>query len=485
MMGNFDRYRAHGTELYVYLSRMRGGPTGVNVSPDKQFPELYEHPSDYHIQYARWLLGGPLPLPPGYSGLIPDIPRPSFQLRVLNLPIQGEPLTPRPPSPGNASSPGTVPVSPRTLSYFSLKNIFYAQGTAPPSLQKSLLNTPFFPEKSSAPQGEFPASVKQSSELMLPGLTQTLTQTSTPASTPASPQSRMVTVPPGTDPKETAYLGQGAMIVFNISRSPTHMADFVPPLVTLYDTTGIEPFTDAHLNRPEGDPERADPALLEIPFPAHPNPQGQPALLTVPAESLLDNIDNQPVMSCMELSEGDICNHPTYDFCEDLTHDGEAPSAVCNDCNNSSRARFEPAVVEIVMAMRVYACGPCSRAALEPNNYEGKGFRVWGFPRNAFNAHKGDTKSTSMGGPLRLTGCSCATKLLDRRLCTAHRLHHFLEMREKARSMRDFINATFGRPACPFCLDRVGNDSYGFADESGAPAPVVYACMSCYGIVLL
>ncbi|KAI1306929.1 hypothetical protein F5Y03DRAFT_132463 [Xylaria venustula] len=441
--GCFRQGTAYGTELYAYVSALGGGPSGINCPDNERYPTIYEQTPTYHIEYARWLLGGPLPMPPGYSGPIPNIPRPNIRLRVLASPLpvlQAQVYRP----PGMSLSSSAIP------------------GTSAPNLGQSL---PFQNQQQPFPSQSSPGNI------------------AAPA-TPVPPAA-LVRIPPGVSQDEITRLGQGETTIFNLSESLIYSINRTSRPTILYNTNEIEMVTDAHLNYPVGHPERADVSLLVRPQPNHPNSEGRASLLSLPDDSTLA-IQNPSHDPCMAWKAGGQCSRPTFANCEGLAHDHGSPLAVCGECNISSRARFEPELTAIARQMRAYACAPCSHLARDPDTFEDKGFRVWGFPGNAFDAHQGGNKSSSMGTPRRLTGCSCADKLLDRHLCTPHRLHHFLEMREKVRSMRRYITAVFGRQACPFCLNRVGIDSYGFRDEQDYPIPdVVYACLSCNGIVVL
>ncbi|KAI1430299.1 hypothetical protein F5Y12DRAFT_15744 [Xylaria sp. FL1777] len=446
--GTFKRGVGYGTELYAYISTLLGGgPTGVNCHPDERYPNPYDQPPTYHIDYVRWLNGGPIPMPPGYSGPIPDIPRPNLKLRILSLPL------PVQRSPNPASLPARTPAS--------------LPAPSPAPLLAPILAQPFQP---------LPAWVTaQAPNLDL-------------AAVPSQVISRPVIIPPDVDQNEIAYLGQGATTIFNLvpdlNLATILNALFVPPVLTLYDTTGSEPVTMAHLTFPPDHPEYADLSLLVIPPPDHPNPAGIPSFLTVLEEAVSDS-QLSTVGNCMEQKGPDRCGKVTLAVCEDMAHDKISPFPLCGECINNSKVRFEPALANIARELRAYACGPCAAAAQDPNSFEGKGFRVWGFPQNAFDGHQDIGKSTGMGLPLRLTGCNCATKLLDRRLCTAHRLEHFLDMRAKAQRMRQYVTSLFGRRACPFCLSRVGVDARNFSDEQGIPFPnLMYTCMACFGVVL-
>ncbi|KAI0525856.1 hypothetical protein F5B22DRAFT_256688 [Xylaria bambusicola] len=92
--GVFRRGTGLGTELYAYLSLGKPG------QEPQIFDSKYSQPPDYHIQYVRWLEGGPVPVPPGYTGPPLNPPRPKLSLRILNLPLpSASPRVVAPPNP--------------------------------------------------------------------------------------------------------------------------------------------------------------------------------------------------------------------------------------------------------------------------------------------------------------------------------------------------------------------------------------------------
>ncbi|KAI3342073.1 hypothetical protein F4824DRAFT_495953 [Ustulina deusta] len=475
--GTVPRGAAFGVELYGYLSLMGGGPTGVNCDENERFPREYDQPGDYHIQYVRWVQGGPVPLPPGYSGPIPNPPRPNLQLRILNLPL---PHQPPPRLSSRAAALARVirappPHRPRrsTRTAARARAIMAPPPPPPPSV-------PAQPSQSSMPPAPTPTQPSQLS----PTSAILLSPTSIPAAAPDQFVTRPVVIPPGVGQDEILHLSGGAT---TISHLPPQLM-VVPsrgPTAILYDASAIQnPIASENTNLPNGHPERADVSLTIEPRPPHPNPEGTPSLQTVPDSNQIDyGIRRKPTW-CIEYRGTGPCHRPTLDVCEDLTHGDSLP--VCIDCDTSSRARFEPAFANISRGLRAYACGSCSEiAAQNPSHFLGKRFRVWGLPGNAFDADVGANRSISMGPPVRMTGCDCATKLLDRTLCTPHRLEHFLDIRAKAQAMRHYVASIFGRMPCPFCLNRVGVDAYSFVDEQDIPFPdIMYTCLSCLGVVV-
>ncbi|KAI0106187.1 hypothetical protein GGR51DRAFT_174943, partial [Nemania sp. FL0031] len=194
------------------------------------------------------------------------------------------------------------------------------------------------------------------------------------------------------------------------------------------------------------------------------------------------------------------CSKPCSEVCIDLSHDSALP--ICADCDNRSKEAIGQAMTLIAPSLRAYACSSCAvQAATDLRVYGGKRFNVWGLPPNAFAPNPKSPEdlepSRSKGQPLPVTGCSCYTKIVDRRLCTPHRVEHFLDLRFKAESMREYVLQRRGRIVCPLCQKRAGADAHKFVDDDGEkPGPlsqktytphknICYVCMGCSGIVVL
>ncbi|KAI8956157.1 hypothetical protein F4801DRAFT_4311 [Xylaria longipes] len=418
----FPRGTAFGCELYPYISAMKGGPDGINSIA--KYNGLIDQPGDFHLQYINWINGGPLPFPDGHALPTRIPPRPVLTLRSLPIAL------PSPRVPGRG-----LPRVSRHPRKDSTKQLI---------------------------QSTRPVFIPLNDRQLLGGL--------------AGPQ--------------------GDATIMNVATQPLQAPPSPGPTVTLFETDN--PIIPANLSLPVGHPERINQALLAFfPQPPHPNPTNTPALQTVPALRQPQGQPGvQPLPPCMELKIGqdgvkNLCRQPSIGVCLDVSHGN--PPLVCDECNVASRTIIMQALAPIAQLMRAYACSDCAiRAASDPGQFRGGRFNVWGLPPNAFDDPVGlpqpradPNPSRSLGQPLRITGCSCALKLIDPILCTPHRLHHFLEVRNMADSMRNFVLRTFGRMVCPFCLVRSGADAYNFVDEQGVPHPVVaYSCMACLGIIV-
>ncbi|KAI2635143.1 hypothetical protein GGS21DRAFT_95898 [Xylaria nigripes] len=469
--GTFTRGAGHGTELYTYVSIMGGGLNGLQ-DPVK-FNAVYDQPADIHLQYIQWLEGGPLPVPPGYAQPYETPPRPDIRLRALPFPLPVMSAQ----SPGQARTPAQAhtPAGP-------------AQQPVEQPVEQ-LMQQPIVPQPI-VPQPFQPATpidiLDAGEELADPGITSNMQDYENAWSTakinasngqvidlaklrvslrealfsgiPAKqsiaaqpylnlneklPEARPVVIPHGVDENEVALLGLGARTIFNLGQD----LQFPPspaPTGRIFDIVGVNDIIGDVTLAPY-DPEYTDLRLISAEQPNHPNPSSIPALQTISSLSLFNTVADDDIF-CSEIKlDGDFCLDMTRRQCEDLSHDAARPLAVCDECNDMSRARFEKHLASISIMMRAYACFTCAMAEItNPHNYNGRRFNVWGLPPNVFRDNE-EFSSRNRGPPLPLTGCHCASKLLDRRLCTPHRLEHYLAIRSKAQDMRDFVLATLGR----------------------------------------
>ncbi|KAI0489810.1 hypothetical protein F4859DRAFT_462456 [Xylaria cf. heliscus] len=88
LRGTFRRGDGYATDMYTYLSMLGGGPDGMQSR--QKYLEILDMPGDFHVQYASWLAGGALPVPPGYPPPARSPTRPPLRLRTLpdRIPIQ-------------------------------------------------------------------------------------------------------------------------------------------------------------------------------------------------------------------------------------------------------------------------------------------------------------------------------------------------------------------------------------------------------------
>jgi hypothetical protein len=144
--------------------------------------------------------------------------------------------------------------------------------------------------------------------------------------------------------------------------------------------------------------------------------------------------------------------------CESRLHASWHPYPLCKDCNTRSKQHLfqgsRPITREEFLAMRAYACVECTEhMALTVMHYD-------------------------TAGPI--TGCSCATKLLDRMLCQHHRYGLAVKMLKQTILMREWRLAAFGTEVCFRCRSKNGVDSYAFQGQNGNVSGVnIWACFVC------
>lgn len=308
---------------------------------------------------------------------------------------------------------------------------------------------------------------------------------STPAQSPA-PQpphdplhnSRSLRIPPGDEIRMTGLLG---MRVFNVSETTQGPPD-VGPKVSLYALNTSSMWEYGTPSNDDVEQKGSHPRPLP---PPHPNPSAMPALTRLPVPITIDPSLLNRTLPCGEHSNKELCLRPTPHVCSDLTHN--MPLPVCQVHNHYSRQIFEKEITDLAVSMRAYACSSCSASIQNPAHYDRRRLNVWGLATNAFDQQdRGPDRSTSRGAPLFLTGCFCATKLLNQTICAPHRIEHFLDMRYKSLTMRSYVQEKYGAMVCPFCTSRPGADAAGFVDGQGVvDERVAYSCLSCLGIVIL
>ncbi|KAI1826414.1 hypothetical protein F4861DRAFT_497159 [Xylaria intraflava] len=477
--GTFTRGSGFATELYTYMSVMGGGLMGINDR--EKLHTIFNQPDDIHLQYIRWVEGGLLPVPEGFAATAQTPARPDVQLRSLPFSL---PAQPDPDAQFEPQAPGAEPGAQSPLVLDILDRDEPVPGDHTQDYQV-VWNT----ARTRVNNGQIIDLVALRANLRQELFAGTPVNRSVAAQPYLAEGQKIcetipVPIPQGSDEDEIELLGLGAKVIFNVAAVP-QLPPSPLPTTRLFDIREDNIFFgDANL--PEGHPERADLSLIPAQRPDHPNPSSIPVLQTVPFATLFDQ-SLRPEILCSELKlDRTYCLTSTRWICEDLSHDAANPVAICEPCHNASYARFVRSVASITMAMRAYACSSCAMTQSgDARNYEGKRLNIWGLPPDALSEHS-EFSSKNCGPPLRLTGCRCATKLLDRRLCTPHRLAHFLDMRAKVQGMRAFVNSTLGRMVCPFCLVRAGADAHNFVDEQGIEFPQhAYACMACHGIVIV
>ncbi|KAL7957555.1 hypothetical protein V8C34DRAFT_325089 [Trichoderma compactum] len=194
-------------------------------------------------------------------------------------------------------------------------------------------------------------------------------------------------------------------------------------------------------------------------------------------ENVLDDIprrarhaSSSPASRCLELCDAQVCEHPVAadSICQSLSHEEENPVHVCDHCSKASAIElvsnggsFNLAAIE---NMRAYLCNRCAeKVSKDPgpvlrNRLTGD-LRVWGkcedFPLALgvpIPLNRDGGTITFMGNAQRITGCSCGTKLVTRRLCYSHRLKYGDEVVAQAQKMQDWCKGKYGAKTCFVCL---------------------------------
>ncbi|KAI0871583.1 hypothetical protein GGS24DRAFT_509705 [Hypoxylon argillaceum] len=240
--GTFPRGAGVATEIYPYLSAMKGGPGGMG-DPDI-FRSLYNLPRDFHVQFTNWLAGGDLPLPPGYKcdAALRTPARPQLELRTLPFGL--------PPLPGPGPSP-----TPRPL----------ASGSAPAPASSSI-------PRSTEP-GSHPIVIPPGDEFRISGLHGTMLYRLAPE----------LQAPPSPGPTLTIFdlthaldiSAYAELPITNPERASTALVRFPPP---------------RHPN------PTSTPALRTVPYPSNPTPDTQLSCLEHKAEGLC----NKPTTALCE-----------------------------------------------------------------------------------------------------------------------------------------------------------------------------------------
>lgn len=237
---------------------------------------------------------------------------------------------------------------------------------------------------------------------------------------------------------------------------------------------------------------------------------GQP-VADAPSRDVLRGIPLVPTTTVSDQEDIDYCMEPgawgqgvCYESVEDLTgcqslaHGNRPPNhfLVCDKCNDASTSALvheaNPITATDIVLMRAYLCTSCAEhigespqnaAALRPAGAA----RVWGKYRNGDQpdgvvALPGGESIEYKRDGLPATGCACATKVFDRRLCRFHRLFYAGESLRQAALMQEWRLNRFGKVVCPACLlTKSAQDANLSADQGDFEllAPTAWACLSC------
>ncbi|KAI1416900.1 hypothetical protein F5Y13DRAFT_153291 [Hypoxylon sp. FL1857] len=311
-----------------------------------------------------------------------------------------------------------------------------------------------------------------------------------------------VTLPANVDPAVVSQFNPGNAPIRNVTSVPTNRPSSPGPIQAVHSGQApVANVVQALMNAlPEGHPARPIVQNTVRPVPSHPNPAPIPVLSTIPFTRILNDgrLTARPIMRCFERKEGQetFCGKPASAVCEDTTHI-HSGFPLCDDCELESRDRILGELKNLSTSLRSYACAECCRKfSTEPQRFANSGCRVWGFssdlnstvpimvrlPRAPF---------TTVGGfqgvePLPVTGCSCASKLIDRRLCSPHRLQHIVNLRQAADALDTHVMQSYGTTKiCPSCRVLPSVDAFNFQGPHGNEGgSIVWFCKGCHDVVV-
>ncbi|KAI1099487.1 hypothetical protein F4804DRAFT_321806 [Jackrogersella minutella] len=245
--------------------------------------------------------------------------------------------------------------------------------------------------------------------------------------------------------------------------------------------------------------------LKRNPFMEHPKEDGESELSSIPLIRYWDEgvmFPNQ-VQCAATTPEHLPCPNLTNCGCEDQSH--YTAFAICDDCEEQSRARLMTNVDFLTRYMRQYLCHNCLRQPdlnrLLTENLPGQGAKVYFdpdeinrvVPSAALQNFAGDSiastglsRQVGYSGPLfEITGCSCALKLFGRRICSPHRLQYMMNIQTQVSRMKEYCKSLYGRMVCPCCRMHPGIDNYAFQGENGGVSAPLHGwvCLNCQGYV--
>ncbi|KAI0390394.1 hypothetical protein F5Y17DRAFT_461836 [Xylariaceae sp. FL0594] len=517
--GTFPRGAGLGCQLYPYLSSVGGGLRGVN-DPQKVAP-LHRMPVNFHLEYNRWVAGGPLPVPPGMvpPPLEEQPPRPTqhnlLPPRVPRAPAAGaggpsgaaarqQQQQQQPVQPAQPHGPEMVYASPNdpmpslleaaevphtpaqrllALQYvnvFNAANILINCGNAN-ALIREVVRVGLRQDLGN----DVPVSASQIARVVRAALDNPYNW-----SQRRPPNVHIVDSPPEVEEIAESWemLSQGALVIFNVTAPDAQAVPLALGPIEAWYTVTEAPDVTVALSRPQDHPERANPYLLNPAGAVHPNPSAQPVMSALARSWVAAPELRPPPPVCFDRRDGTFCLNPAEGYCEDVRHGPDMQQGVCDTCHETATARFAAHIIAYRLRLRAYACAACAIAASDPLRWPGSGrITFWSRPAD-FTALRDDgSGNVTLGQPMMMTGCDCAAKLLGRRLCHPHRMQHYLDMLARAARMKDFVRKNWGRMVCPFCREHVGTDHYNFRGDCGnetAGGGQVYVCLACFAVVV-
>ena len=199
--------------------------------------------------------------------------------------------------------------------------------------------------------------------------------------------------------------------------------------------------------------------------------------------------------------EGNKCEEADrHGRCENMRHaqKGDKVFPVCADCDLASKKHLwtkdeggAGLTNREIINMRAYFCADCSKAATNPESWEGRGFNIYGFSADETRGVEASKEVTvngvveHQGGwrdekALPITGCNCARKLMGRVLCSYHRLFLAQKMARQAALMQEWRFQRYKEKVCPMCVKQPGLDSTKAEQVDG---PRFWNCLVCNGMV--
>ncbi|KAF6830246.1 hypothetical protein CMUS01_07827 [Colletotrichum musicola] len=181
--------------------------------------------------------------------------------------------------------------------------------------------------------------------------------------------------------------------------------------------------------------------------------------------------------------DGTKCGQPAPAVCDNLEHmirPGGHP--VCDACDVGNKRNLfqgmQPLTHGEFLRMRFYACYDC--AAKEARDVvQQVQQRQQQEQQQELQISRGATKHYGFPAaqPAQpITGCSCASKLIGRRLCAHHRYRLASQLMIHVMFVAEWAVANFGAEGCLFCK---GDKAKAMTAGTG----LVYLCLNCEGVV--
>jgi hypothetical protein len=222
-------------------------------------------------------------------------------------------------------------------------------------------------------------------------------------------------------------------------------------------------------------------------------------LANIPLEPITPVVEDQegPTFNCPETTLNTntfVCWEPTRLVCEHTAHHPANPVPICYAHDTASRRRIEDLFRSHLIAqnMRRFACEECCAAFSQNPTVAlgGLGYRVYdGLGRTDFDPTTVNGNGEICGGlykALPVTGCSCATKLIDRILCSAHRFEGFLALWDRIQAITQFAARTRVLNACFACgkKESIIVGPVPALCKGAIGQPKAYICAVCEGVVI-